>query len=198
VVTLSAGNLYLGLFVTMIACLILGMGVPTTPNYVIMATIMAPALKAMAPDYVPLIAIHLYVFYFGILADGTPPVCLAAYAAAGIAGADPFKTGVNAFKLDMRTFLLPYMFITAPQMLLINTNVFEAAWIFISASIGMYALAAGMQGFFVDDDKWYERIILLGSAVALVKPGIYTDILGLIGVALVYALQKRRVKKERG
>jgi len=92
VVTLSAGNLYLGLFVTMIACLILGMGVPTTPNYVIMATIMAPALKAMAPE-VPIIAIHLFVFYFGILADGTPPVCLAAYAAAGIAGAVHLKQG---------------------------------------------------------------------------------------------------------
>jgi TRAP transporter 4TM/12TM fusion protein len=194
VVTLSAGNLYLGLFVTMIACLILGMGVPTTPNYVIMATIMAPALKAMAPE-VPIIAIHLFVFYFGILADGTPPVCLAAYAAAGIAGADPFKTGVNAFKLDMRTFLLPYMFITAPQMLLIDTNVFEATWIFITASIGMYALAGGMQGFFIADDKWYERIILLASAVALVKPGLYTDILGLMGVTLVYYLQKQRVKR---
>ncbi len=193
VVTLSAGNLYLGLFVTMIACLILGMGVPTTPNYVIMATIMAPALKAMAPE-IPIIAIHLFVFYFGILADGTPPVCLAAYAAAGIAGADPFKTGVNAFKLDMRTFLLPYMFITAPQMLLISTNVFEATWIFITASIGMYALAGGMQGFFMAEDKWYERIILLASAVALVKPGLYTDGLGLIGVALVYFLQKRRIK----
>ncbi len=194
VVTLSGGYLYLGLFVTMIACLILGMGVPTTPNYVIMATIMAPALKAMAPE-VPIIAIHLFVFYFGILADGTPPVCLAAYAAAGIAGADPFKTGVNAFKLDMRTFLLPYMFITAPQMLLIDTNVFEAAWIFITASVGMYALAGGMQGFFVAPDKWYERIILLASAVALVKPGLYTDSLGLLGVALVYFLQMRRVKR---
>lgn len=194
VVTLSAGNLYLGLFLTMVACLLLGMGVPTTPNYVIMATIMAPALKAMAPDYVPIIAIHLFVFYFGILADGTPPVCLAAYAAAGIAGADPFKTGVNAFKLDMRTFLLPYMFITAPQMLLINTNVFEAAWIFITASIGMYALAGGMQGFFMAEDKWYERLILLASAVALVKPDFATDIAGLIGVGLVYFLQKRRRK----
>jgi TRAP transporter 4TM/12TM fusion protein len=195
VVTLSAGNLYLGLFVTMIACLILGMGVPTTPNYVIMATIMAPALKAMAPPEIPIIAIHLFVFYFGILADGTPPVCLAAYAAAGIAGADPFKTGVNSFKLDMRTFLLPYMFITAPQMLLINTNVFEATWIFITASIGMYALAGGMQGFFMANDKWYERIILLASAVALVKPGLYTDAFGLLGVALVYYVQKRRVKR---
>ena len=120
-VEFSFGNVYLAMMLTMVACLILGMGVPTTPNYVIMATIMAPALIAMKPD-TPLIAAHLFVFYFGILADGTPPVCLAAYAAAGIAGADPFKTGLESFKLDMRTFLLPYMFITAPQMLLIGLD----------------------------------------------------------------------------
>jgi len=194
IVGLSMGNLFFGLFLTMVACLILGMGVPTTPNYVIMATIMAPALKAMNPD-VPIIAIHLFVFYFGILADGTPPVCLAAYAAAGIAGADPFKTGINAFKLDMRTFLLPFMFITAPEMLLINTNFFEATWIFITASIGMYALAASMQGFFITDDKWWERVILFASAVALVKPGIYTDLMGLLGVGLIYFIQKKRMKE---
>ncbi|MEW6376542.1 MAG: TRAP transporter permease [Thermodesulfobacteriota bacterium] len=193
VVGLSGGNLYLGLFLTMVACLILGMGVPTTANYVIMATIMAPALKAINPD-VPIIAIHLFVFYFGILADGTPPVCVAAYAAAGVAGADPLKTGVNAFKLDMRTFLLPFMFITAPQMLLINTTFIEAAWIFVSASIGMYALAASMQGFLLTDLKWYERIILFGSAVALVKPGLITDGIGLIGCGIVYFLQKRGMK----
>ncbi len=190
---LSGGNLYLGLFLTMLACLILGMGVPTTPNYVIMATIMAPALLAMSPG-TPIIAIHLFVFYFGILADGTPPVCLAAYAAAGIAGADPFKTGVEAFKLDMRTFLLPYMFITAPQMLLQNTNAFEAGWIFITASVGMYALAGSMQGFFMDKDTWYERLILFVAAVGLVKPGFYTDIVGLAGVGMIYWIQKRRVK----
>jgi TRAP transporter 4TM/12TM fusion protein len=193
VVGLSGGNLYFGLFLTMVACLILGMGVPTTANYVIMATIMAPALKAMNPD-VPIIAIHLFVFYFGILADGTPPVCVAAYAAAGVAGADPLKTGVNAFKLDMRTFLLPFMFITAPQMLLINTTFIEAAWIFISASIGMYALAASMQGFLLTDLKWYERVILFGSAVALVKPGLITDGIGLIGFAIIYVLQRRETK----
>jgi TRAP-type uncharacterized transport system fused permease subunit len=181
----------------MVACLILGMGVPTTPNYVIMATIMAPALIAMRPE-TPLIAAHLFVFYFGILADGTPPVCLAAYAAAGIAGADPFKTGLESFKLDMRTFLLPYMFITAPQMLLIGLapgimGVFEAVWIFVTASLGMYALAAGMQGFFIDDDTWYERILLLAVALLLVWPGVYTDIIGTVGLGLVYMLQKRRV-----
>lgn len=193
IIGLSGGNLYFGLFLTMVTCLILGMGVPTTANYVIMATIMAPALKAMNPD-VPIIAIHLFVFYFGILADGTPPVCVAAYAAAGIAGADPLKTGINAFKLDMRTFLLPFMFITAPEMLLINTTFIEASWIFISASIGMYALAASMQGFLLTDLKWYERVILFASAVALVKPGLITDAVGLIGCGIIYFLQKREAK----
>jgi TRAP transporter 4TM/12TM fusion protein len=196
-VEVSFGNVYLSMVLTMIACLVLGMGVPTTPNYVIMATIMAPALIAMKPD-TPLIAAHLFVFYFGILADGTPPVCLAAYAAAGIADADPFKTGIEAFKLDMRTFLLPYMFITAPQMLLIGLDpgimgVLEASWIFITSSFGMYALAAGMQGFLVDDDTWYERIVLLAVAFCLVKPGLYSDMIGLAGFALIYYLQKRRV-----
>jgi len=196
-VDLSFGNVYFSMILTMIACLVLGMGVPTTPNYVIMATIMAPALVAMKPD-TPLIAAHLFVFYFGILADGTPPVCLAAYAAAGIADADPFKTGLEAFKLDMRTFLLPYMFITAPQMLLIGLDpgivgVLEASWIFITSSIGMYALAAGMQGFLIADDTWFERILLIAVAICLVKPGFYSDMIGLAGFAMVYYLQKRRV-----
>ncbi len=196
-VELSFGNVYFAMFLTMIACLVLGMGVPTTPNYVIMATIMAPALIALKPD-TPLIAAHLFVFYFGILADGTPPVCLAAYAAAGIAGADPFKTGIESFKLDMRTFLLPYMFITAPQMLLLGLapgllGVMEAVWIFVTSSLGMYALAAGMQGFLLDDDTWYERIVLIAVAICLVKPGLVSDTLGLAGFALVYILQRRRV-----
>ena len=193
IVGLSGGNLFFGLFLTMVACLILGMGVPTTANYVIMATIMAPALKAINPE-VPIIAIHLFVFYFGILADGTPPVCVAAYAAAGIAGSDPLKTGINAFKLDMRTFLLPFMFITAPQMLLINTTFLEASWIFISASIGMYALAASMQGFLLTDLRWYERMVLFASAVAMVKPGLITDALGLIGFAIIYYFQRKEAK----
>jgi TRAP transporter 4TM/12TM fusion protein len=193
IVGISGGNLYFGLFLTMITCLVLGMGVPTTANYVIMASIMAPALQALAPD-VPLIAVHLFVFYFGILADGTPPVCVAAYAAAGVAGGDPLKTGINAFKLDMRTFLLPFMFITAPQMLLINTTFVEAAWIFATASIGMYALAASMQGFFFTELRWYERVLLFAAAVSLVKPGLYTDLFGLLGVGLACLLERRKMR----
>ncbi len=195
VVDLSSGNLFLGLFLTMVACLILGMGVPTTPTYIIMATLTAPALIAVGRESgleIPLIAIHLFVFYFGILADDTPPVGLAAYAAAGIARSDPIKTGWRAFSLDMRTFLLPYMFITAPQMLLINTTLQEAAWTFLTASIGMYALAGAMQGYLITPARWYERVILFASAIALVKPGIYTDIGGALGLALVYALQRAR------
>ena len=197
VVDLSAGNLYLGLFLTMVACLILGMGVPTTPTYIIMATLTAPALIAVGRENgleIPIIAVHLFVFYFGILADDTPPVGLAAYAAAGIARSDPIKTGWRAFSLDMRTFLLPFMFITAPQMLLINTTWIEALHIFVSASIGMYALAGAMQGYLITEARWHERVILFVSAIALVKPGIYSDIGGIIGLALVYALQRARAK----
>ncbi|MGH7335915.1 MAG: TRAP transporter permease [Candidatus Rokuibacteriota bacterium] len=195
VVDLSGGSLYLGLFLTMIACLVLGMGVPTTPTYIIMATLTAPALVALGQHQglaIPIIAVHLFVFYFGILADDTPPVGLAAYAAAGIARSDPIKTGWRAFSLDMRTFLLPYIFITAPAMLLIDTTWHEAAWIFVTASVGMYALAAAMQGYFITEARWHERVVLFVSAVCLVKPGLYTDIAGVLGMALIYALQRRR------
>ena len=195
VVDLSSGNLYLGLFLTMIACLILGMGVPTTPTYIIMATLTAPALMALAQSHglaVPIIAVHLFVFYFGILADDTPPVGLAAYAAAGIARSDPFKTGIRAFTLDMRTFILPYMFITAPAMLLIDTTWYEAAWIFVTATVGMYGLAAAMQGYLIADARWWERAVLFVSALLLVKPGLYTDVAGLLGLAGIYAVQRRR------
>jgi TRAP transporter 4TM/12TM fusion protein len=195
VVDLSAGSLYLGLFLTMIACLILGMGVPTTPTYIIMATLTAPALVAVGRAQgleIPLIAIHLFVFYFGILADDTPPVGLAAYAAAGIARSDPVKTGWYAFSLDMRTFLLPFMFITAPAMLLINTTILEASWIFITASIGMYGLAAGMQGYLITEARWYERVVLFVGAVLMVYPGLYTDIVGFILLAAAYLSQRGR------
>jgi TRAP transporter 4TM/12TM fusion protein len=194
-VDLSPLNLYVGLFLTMIACLVLGMGVPTTPTYIIMATLTAPALIAVGREHgleIPLIAVHLFVFYFGILADDTPPVGLAAYAAAGIARSDPIRTGWRAFSLDMRTFLLPFMFITAPQMLLIKTTWLEAVEIFITASIGMYALAGAMQGHLITGARWYERAVLFASAILLVKPGIYTDLAGMVGLALVYVLQRAR------
>jgi TRAP-type uncharacterized transport system fused permease subunit len=171
------------------------MGVPTTPTYIIMATLTAQALVSLARDQglaIPLIAVHLFVFYFGILADDTPPVGLAAYAAAGIARADPIRTGWRAFSLDMRTFLLPYMFITAPAMLLIDTTWQEALWIFVTASVGMYGLAAAMQGYFLTEARWPERAVLFVSAVALVKPGVYSDAAGFLGLALIYLLQRRR------
>jgi TRAP transporter 4TM/12TM fusion protein len=195
VVDLASGSLYLGLFLTMLACLVLGMGVPTTPTYIIMATLCAPALVALGQSQglaIPIIAVHLFVFYFGILADDTPPVGLAAYAAAGIARSDPIRTGWRAFSLDMRTFLLPYMFITAPAMLLIDTTWHEALWIFVTATVGMYGLAAAMQGHFITEARWWERLVLFASALSLVKPGIYTDVFGVVGMGLVYLAQRRR------
>jgi TRAP transporter 4TM/12TM fusion protein len=195
VVDLASGSLYVGLFLTMVACLILGMGVPTTPTYIIMATLCAPALVALGEAnglVIPIIAVHLFVFYFGILADDTPPVGLAAYAAAGIARADPFKTGIRAFTLDMRTFLLPFMFITAPAMLLIDTTWHEAVWIFVTATVGMYGLAAAMQGYLIAEARWWERAVLFAAAICLVKPGLYTDIAGVVGMGIVYAAQRRR------
>ncbi|HBH01304.1 MAG TPA: C4-dicarboxylate ABC transporter [Candidatus Rokubacteria bacterium] len=195
VVDLSSGSLYLGLFLTMVACLVLGMGVPTTPTYIIMATLTAPALIALGEAQglvLPLVAVHLFVFYFGILADDTPPVGLAAYAAAGIARADPFRTGIRAFTLDMRTFLLPFMFITAPAMLLIDTTWYEALWIFVTASVGMYMLAGSMQGYLITEARWWERVVLFVGAILLVKPGVSTDLAGVAGLALVYASQRRR------
>jgi TRAP transporter 4TM/12TM fusion protein len=195
VVDLSGQNLFLGLFLTMLACLVLGIGVPTTPTYIIMATLTAPALIAVGKESgyeIPLIAVHLFVFYFGILADDTPPVGLAAYAAAGIARSDPLRTGWRAFTLDMRTFLLPYMFITAPQMLLIDTTWYEAIGIFVTATVGMYALAGAMQGYLLTDARWHERAILFASAILMVKPGLWTDLAGLAGILLVWALQRVR------
>ena len=186
-------DLFTALGLTMLASLVLGMGVPTTATYIIMATLTAPAITLMAPA-IPVIAAHLFVFYFGILADDTPPVGLAAYAAAGIARCDPLKAGIQAFKLDMRTFLLPYMFITAPQMLLIDTTPWEAGWIFVTASIGMYGLAAAMQGFLITEARLPERFLLFAAALALVKPGLYTDMAGLGLMALVYLLQRYRVR----
>jgi TRAP transporter 4TM/12TM fusion protein len=200
VVDLSAGSLFLGLFLTMLACLVLGMGVPTTPTYIIMATLTAPALVALGQAQgvaIPIVAVHLFVFYFGILADDTPPVGLAAYAAAGIARSDPIRTGWAAFSLDMRTFILPFMFITAPQMLLIDTTWWEAAWIFVTASVGMYALAGAMQGYLMAPARWWERLVLFASALLMIKPGLATDLAGLTGLALIALGHRARARSAR-
>lgn len=191
ILTLAFGNFHLTLVMTMLASIILGMGIPTTATYIMMATLTAPAIREANP-LVPILAAHLFVFYFGIVADDTPPVAVAAYAAAGLAGGDPFRTGLQAFKFELRTFLLPFMFVYSPQMLLINTTPLEVVWLTITASIGIYAFSACIQRQFLIQTTWLEGLLLLASALLLIKPGLYTDLGGFAALGLTWWLQHRR------
>ncbi len=199
-VKLAGGNIYLTMLFTMIGSLILGMGVPTTANYIIQATVSAPALMILG---VPPLAAHLFVFYFGIVADITPPVALAAFAGSGIAGSDPLKTGFEAFRLGFAAYLVPYIFALSPILILIRPEgvatasfIFSVALAVITAIIGMICIGASTTGFFVTKDTWYERILFFLAGVALIKPGIYTDILGAITLAAIWLLQSKRLKQK--
>jgi TRAP transporter 4TM/12TM fusion protein len=187
------------LIITAIASLILGLGLPTTANYVVMATLTAPIIFNLGQQFgfgVPLLAAHLFVFFFGILADDTPPVGLAAYAAAAIARSDPIKTGVQGFTYDMRTAILPFMFIFNTRLLLVGVSGWlNIAHIFASAVIGMFAFGAGTQGFLMTETRWYERVTLLVIAFMLIQPTWLTDILGLLLYGLVFALQWWRMRR---
>lgn len=193
---LSKGSLYLTMFFTMIASIILGMGVPTTANYIIQATVSAPALIMLGTE--PLAA-HLFVFYFGIVADITPPVALAAFAGAGIARANPFKTGIEATKLGIGAFIVPYMLVMSPVLVLVRpegvtTLMFVLLIIkaLITAVIGMIGIGGATTAYFGDHCRWYERIMLFIGGVSLIDPATMTDIFGLVLLAAVYLLHKQR------
>ncbi|MFW6005497.1 MAG: TRAP transporter permease, partial [Desulfonatronovibrionaceae bacterium] len=183
--TLAMGNVVLMLVLTAMTSLVLGMGMPTTANYIIMATLTAPVIVHLGSDaglVFPLIAAHLFVFYFGILADDTPPVGLAAYAGAAIARTDPIKTGVQGFAYDLRTALLPFIFLFNTELLMISgvtesgapiwiNNYFYIAWVFFSGLIAMFAFASALQGFLVTRCSWLLRLILLLSTITVLRPG---------------------------
>jgi TRAP transporter 4TM/12TM fusion protein len=185
VVDASFGKLYLALPFTMIACIFLGMGVPTTAQYVIISSLVAPALAQMG---VLPIAAHLFILYFGTRADITPPVALAAYAGAGIAKSDPWKTGISAFQLGIAGFIIPFMFVYAPELLLIG-SVGKIITAFATATLGIVCLAAGVQTCLLVPTKWYETILLLAVAFLMIKPGLITDSIGFGLFALVFGLQ---------
>jgi TRAP transporter 4TM/12TM fusion protein len=191
VVDASFGKLYLALPFTMIACIFLGMGVPTTAQYVIISSLVAPALAQMG---VLPIAAHLFILYFGTRADITPPVALAAYAGAGIAKSDPWKTGTSAFQLGIAGFIIPFMFVYAPELLLIG-NIGKIIIAFTTATFGIVCLAAGVQACLLMPTKWYETIVLLAVALLMIKPGLITDIIGFGLFALVFGLQWIRRKR---
>ena len=175
---LAGGSLLMMLIFVAVLSLILGMGLPTTANYIVVSSLMAPiivSLGAQSGLVVPLIAAHLFVFYFGILADDTPPVGLAAYAAAGISGGDPIKTGVQGFAYDIRTAILPFMFIFNTDLLLIGVGWLESIMVFITSLMAMMMFASAVQGFFLVRSQVVERLIMLLIAFMLFRPGFFMD-----------------------
>ena len=183
---------FLALFLAMIACIILGMGVPTTANYVIMATITAPIVIQMG---VPMLAAHMFVFYFGIVADITPPVALAAYAGAAIANSDPIKTGITATRLAITAFIVPYIFVYSPEMLFIDTDFITVIRIIITSIIGIVGVASALEGYLSCKMSWPERIAALCAGLMLIDPSFITDVIGVILVASIVLLQKHKAKK---
>lgn len=175
---LSGGNLMIMLLLVAVMSLILGMGLPTTANYMVVSSLMAPVIVSVGAQsglIVPLVAVHLFVFYFGILADDTPPVGLAAFAAAAISGGDPIKTGIQGFAYDIRTALLPFLFIFNTELLLIDVGPAKAVFIFVVAVVAMMLFAAATQGYFFARSKIWESAALLLIAFTLFRPGFWLD-----------------------
>ena len=218
---LSMGNMALMLVFTAMTSLILGMGMPTTANYIIMATLTAPVIITLGADMgiiFPIIAVHLFVFYFGILADVTPPVGLASYAGAAIARSDPIKTGVQAFYYSLRTIILPFIFLFNTELLMIAgvtaagaviwmDDPLRIAWVFFSGLIAMFAFASALQGWLVVKCRWYERLYLLLACATAFRPGVFEaympferlgmQILGVCMFFALYIFQKIMLKKRQ-
>ncbi len=190
IVPLAEKGTFIALFLTMLCCIVLGMGVPTTANYVIMATITAPILIKMG---IPTLAAHMFVFYFGIVADITPPVALAAYAGSAIAHSNPLKTGIQATKLAITAFIVPYIFAYSPNMLLViegyQPTVLQIVEICLTSFFGIYAISAGMEGYLHHHTPVWQRILLIGGGLCMVVPDLTTDLIGLVAVAAVVLLQ---------
>ncbi len=195
IVALAGNQIIIALFLTMLCCIVLGMGVPTTANYCIMAATCAPILVQMG---VPVIAAHFFVFYFGIVADLTPPVALAAYAGAAIAQANPMKTAFTATKLAIGAFIVPYVFALNPAMLFIDTDVFEVILICITSFVGIFGVSASLQGYLMHRMSWPERILSIVGGLLLIYPGAVTDGIGLAIFAVVLVIQKLTSKKSDG
>ena len=190
---LSGGQLLPAMFFTMVTSLILGMGVPTTANYVITSTIAAPALVQMN---VPVLAAHMFAFYFGIVADVTPPVALAAYAGAGIAGANPMRCGVIAAKLAIAAFIVPYIFVLAPELLMIHATPLTITLSALTAIVGMWGVSVAMIGFCQNLLNLPQRVLFLAGGIGMIIPGHITDVVGV--VCLIAAFMWQRTNKIKG
>ncbi len=205
IANLGAGSLFLTLFFTMIASMILGMGLPSIPAYIITATMAAPALAEFG---VPILVAHMFVFYFGIFANVTPPVALAAFAGAGVSGGDPMRTGFQALKLSVAGFLIPFIFVYEPAMLLIDTeglvtnareypvaNAIDVVIVVASTLVGLTALAAALEGWFMRRINWIMRVLLIASAVLLIVPEVWSDIVGVSAAIIILSVNYIAFKK---
>ncbi|MDN6489260.1 MAG: TRAP transporter permease [Yaniella sp.] len=193
-IALAGGSFLIVLVLVMIACIIMGMGLPTTANYVVTSTVAAPILYNNFD--VPILAAHFFVFFFGILSEVTPPVCLAAYAGAGLANANPMTTGFTALKIAVAGFLVPYVLIFEPAMLL-DGPVTDLIPAFVTVVIGMVALAAGLAGHFLTTANVLERTVLIVSGVLLVVPQLMVSAIGAIGLIIILVIQYRKASRER-
>ncbi len=189
IIALGGTSILFTLIFTMITCMILGMGLPSIPAYIITAAIAAPALSKLgiAPA-----AAHMFSFYYAMFANLTPPVALASFAAAGLSGGDPMKTGVASVKLAIAGFIVPFMFVFSPQLMLINTTLIEGAWTAITACIGVFLLAVAVEGYFLAKVAVWMRAVILVGALALMNPGIVTDGIGIAACVVLYLVQKKK------
>jgi TRAP-type uncharacterized transport system fused permease subunit len=210
---ISGGNIFVLLSITAVASLVIGMGLPTTATYIVMASITVPVIIKLSTvsgiSLIPAIAAHLFCFYFGILADDTPPVGLAAYAAAAIAKSDPIATGIKGFTYDLRTAVIPFMFVFNAELVLHGVESFtQAMLIFAMAVLGAFAFTNAVQGWFIVKNKWYEIPFYLAASVILFYPAIVTKIfdldhsvryymylVGIVIYGLAYVIQKTRVRR---
>lgn len=195
IVKLAGSNVIIALVLTMLACIVLGMGVPTTANYVIMATTCAPILIRMG--VVP-IAAHMFVFYFGIVADITPPVALAAMAGSAIAKSNPIKTGLTATKLAIAAFIVPYIFALSPAMLFVDTTALDVILICVTSVIGMFGISMALEGWCYGHIPWPLRAVAMIGGLCLIVPGLVTDSIGFVLVSGIVVFQYFRKKKVAG
>ena len=195
VVTISRGNIMIALLLTMLCCIVLGMGVPTTANYCIMASTCAPILITIG---VPQVAAHFFVFYFGIVADITPPVALAAYAGSAIAKAPPMKTAFNASKLAIAAFIVPYIFALNPAMLFVDTTAVQVVMVVITSFVGMFGVAGALNGYLFRQMNPLIRILFAAGGLLMMYPGTLTDVIGIVVFAVAFAWQYLGTRRSAG
>lgn len=196
ILELAHNKLILTMFFTMVASIVLGMGLPTTANYVITATMAAPALLAF--DNVPIIAAHMFVFYFGIVADITPPVALAAYAGSGLANSNPFQTGVQSVKIAIGAFLIPYMFVLSPVLLMEDVTYLRLILVIVAAMLGMFCISTSLAGFIEKKLTVIERVLLIPAGIFLVYPHFWSDLVGFAIFVVIYFYQIRSKRRQIG